>query len=64
MKIEVKYIDTSKHFDITYKREYSGFTLARFNHDTKNFESVLLSGACFWRIDTLQRTINFYQEKV
>lgn len=61
MKIDVKYVDTTKHFDVFYKPEYSGFILSRFNHDTKNFESVLLSGICFYPIDSLERTIRFYQ---
>lgn len=64
MKIDVKYIDTTKHFDVFYKPEYSGFILGRFNHTTRNFESVLLAGACLWPIDKLRRTIKFYQEEV
>lgn len=62
MQIPITYIDTTKHFEVIYKKEYMGFVLTRYNHDTKRRDSALLSGACLWPIDKLQKIINWHQE--
>jgi hypothetical protein len=60
--IPVTYTDTTKHFDVQYRREHMGFVLSRYNHDTKRRDAILLSGACLWDINKLQRIISYYQK--
>jgi len=62
-KIDIKYIDTNKHWKITYRPEYSGFVLSRKTVLGRT-EAVLLSGSCFYKLDHLQRVINIYQNEV
>lgn len=62
-KIDVKYIDTNRHWKVIYRPEYNGFVLTR-KTVLGRFDAVLLAGACFYKLSHLQEVINWYQNEV
>ena len=44
--------------------EYMGFILRKYDNPNKRWNSVLLSGACLWNLDRLQKVVNYYATEV
>lgn len=62
-KIDIKYIDTSRHWKVTYRPEYLGLVLSRKTVLGRR-DAVLLRGVSLYTLDRLQQIINFYQNEV
>lgn len=49
---------------VDYRFEYMGFILRKYDIANSRWNSVLLSGACLWKLDRLQRVVNYYANEV